>query len=201
MSWGVIVLAAGCSSRMGRPKMTLPWGGSTVLARVLETLAIAMGGRPASAIVVTGGDGEAVGAEVARLEAARRLGAACVANPDYRNGEMMDSLAAGLRSLPPGTGRALIALGDQPQLSAAAAAAVIEAAERSDAPIVAPVHGGRRGHPWAVSAGLWPELAAAHTARAFLGSREGLIEECPADATVLKDLDSPEDYERERPRA
>jgi molybdenum cofactor cytidylyltransferase len=201
MRWGIIVLAAGMSSRMGRPKMILPWDGATVLARVLETLAAAMGDRPAAAVVVTGGDEEAVRAEVSRVaqRLAARMSVACARNPDFRNGEMIDSMRVGLRSLPAEAEVALLALGDQPQLSVEAARAVIEAAERSASPIVVPACGGRRGHPWAVARPLWDELRRAKTARDFLEPRRAEIEECPADATVLKDLDSPEDYAREAP--
>jgi molybdenum cofactor cytidylyltransferase len=177
--------------------MTLGWDGATVLGRLLETLALAMGGREPGAVVVTGADEEAVRAEVAKL--APRLGAACASNPDYRNGEMIDSLRVGLRSLPAGVEWALVAIGDQPQLSVKAARAVIEAAERSASPIVVPVHGGRRGHPWAVGRALWDELCRAGTARDFLDAHPAEIEERAADGTVLKDLDLPEDYEREAP--
>jgi molybdenum cofactor cytidylyltransferase len=197
MRWGIVVLAAGTSSRMGRPKMTLTWDDATVLGRVLETLGSAMGERRPAAVAVTGADEEAVRAEVARHAAS--LPAACARNPDYGDGEMIGSLRVGLGSLPPDADRALVALGDQPQLSVEAARAVIEAAERSAAPIVVPVCGGRRGHPWAVGRALWDELGRAATARDFLDARRAEVEEVAADETVLKDLDFPEDYERERP--
>jgi len=195
MRWGIVVLAAGTSTRMGRPKMVLPWGGTTVLGKVLETLAGAMGGRRPSTIVVTGGDEEAVRAEVTRLSSC--LAASCASNPDFRNGEMMDSLRVGLRNLPPEVECALVALGDQPQLSLEAARRVIEAAERSVSPIVVPVHGGRKGHPWAIRRPLWASLAESRTARDFLDAHQADIERSEADATALKDLDSPEDYERD----
>jgi CTP:molybdopterin cytidylyltransferase MocA len=77
---------------------------------------------------------------------------------------------------------------------------MIEAAERfrcADPRL--PVCGGRRGHPWAIARGLWAELSAAPTARDFLSGRPADIAECAADSSVLKDLDSPEDYRRESP--
>jgi molybdenum cofactor cytidylyltransferase len=214
MRWGIIVLAAGISSRMDRPKMTLSWDGTTVLGRALETLAEAMGDRGPAAVVVTGGDEEAVRAEVSRVAGrlaarvatplaerlAARMSVACAPNPDFRNGEMIDSLRAGLANLPSEAEIALVALGDQPQLSVEAARAVIEAAERSASPILVPVHEGRRGHPWAVARPLWDELRRARTARDFLEARRAEVAECASDETVLKDLDTPEDYERESRR-
>jgi molybdenum cofactor cytidylyltransferase len=38
MSISAILLAAGQSKRMGRPKMLLPWGNTTVLGKVIETI-------------------------------------------------------------------------------------------------------------------------------------------------------------------
>jgi hypothetical protein len=52
---------------MGRPKMTLPWGNMTVLARVLETLDLAMGDRGPPWSLLQGGDEIAVRAEVSRI--------------------------------------------------------------------------------------------------------------------------------------
>ncbi len=199
MVWGIVVLAAGMSSRMGRQKLLLDWGGTTVLGRVLETLAAAAGGRAPRTVAVAGCDEEAIGAELARiaklLGPSLRIGRAL--NPDFRNGQMIDSVRVGLSALPEEAETALIVLGDQPQLSVEAARGVLEAAERSGAPIVAPVHRGRRGHPWAVARGLWDELGRAASARDFLEARRADIEEIAADFTVLKDLDSPEDYRRE----
>lgn len=197
MNWGVIVLAAGMSSRMGRQKLLLPWGATTVLGRVLETIAEAMAGRTASAIVVTGSDEDAVRAEIANH--ALGLPFRWVHNSDYRDGQMIGSLRVGLQSLSDSVNMALLVLGDQPQLSAHAATAVIDAAENSGALIVAPVHHGRRGHPWAIGRELWEELIRADKACDFLDTRQSDVKECAADESVLKDLDTPDEYLREAP--
>ena len=36
MKLGVVILAAGASSRMGRPKLLLPWSGTTVIGHLLN---------------------------------------------------------------------------------------------------------------------------------------------------------------------
>jgi molybdenum cofactor cytidylyltransferase len=197
MTWGIVLLAAGMSERMGRPKLLLPWSGTSVIGRVLTTLSDAMGDRNPELAVITGAETDRIRVEVERR--CRGMRAACIVNPDYRNGEMMDSLRVGLKKLSPGVERALVVLGDQPQLSVEAARLVIEASERSAAPIVVPVHRGRRGHPWSIGRALWDALCGAATARSFLDARRVDIEETAADGTVLADLDTPEDYEREEP--
>ena len=52
-----IILAAGQSKRMGQPKMLLPWGETTVLGQVIETVQSAGVG---NILVVTGGAREQV---------------------------------------------------------------------------------------------------------------------------------------------
>jgi len=59
----------------------------------------------------------------------------------------------------------------------------------------------RRGHPWLVQASLWPALLAmqaGQTLRDFLNRHAAQIEYVEVDTpSILKDLDTPEDYERE----
>jgi len=49
---GAVVLAAGLSQRMGRPKMILPWGDTTVIRQVVSVLLTA---KVDDIVVVTGG--------------------------------------------------------------------------------------------------------------------------------------------------
>jgi CTP:molybdopterin cytidylyltransferase MocA len=60
----------------------------------------------------------------------------------------------------------------------------------------------RRGHPWLVPRALWAELLGLGTPltlRDFLNAHAGDIAYVEADQTVLKDLDTPADYQREKP--
>jgi molybdenum cofactor cytidylyltransferase len=207
-----VILAAGQSRRMGQPKMLLPWGETTVLGWVVAVLAQALQAdtradleagkrmdRP-EIVVVTGGQHEAVEAEAARL--AEKFPVRCVHNPAYESGEMLSSLQCGLAALGPEVESALIGLGDQPQLSLDAARKVVAAFESSGARLVVPSYNLRRGHPWLVQRDLWGEimsLKAPGTLRNFLNSQAGEILYAEADQTILKDLDTPEDYQRERP--
>ncbi|HLF81383.1 MAG TPA: NTP transferase domain-containing protein, partial [Anaerolineales bacterium] len=86
-----VLLAAGESRRMGRPKLTLPWGpGGSVVSQVVARFREA-GADPV--LVVTGGD---------RKEVERALddsGVHCLFNPNYRQGGMLSSIKVGLGRL------------------------------------------------------------------------------------------------------
>jgi molybdenum cofactor cytidylyltransferase len=192
-----IILAAGLSQRMGQPKMLLPWGETTVLGQVISTFSQT---GVDEIIIVSGGAREAVEAEVARL--AEKFPVRCIHNPAHESGGMLESLQCGLAALGPEAESTLIGLGDQPQLSLSAARKVVAAFESSGARLIVPSYNLRRGHPWLVQRRLWAELLALkapQTLRDFLNAHAGEILYVETDQTILKDLDTPEDYQRERP--
>jgi molybdenum cofactor cytidylyltransferase len=205
----VILLAAGESRRMGQPKLLLPWGETTVLGQVVTMFTAGllsntnMDKRIDSdneILVVTGGVRELVEAEVARL--AERYPLRAVYNPEYAQGGMLSSIQAGLAALGPGTRAALIGLGDQPQVQEETVRHICATFAQTESPIVIPSFHGRRGHPWLATRLLWPEILAfppSTTPRQFLDAYTGQIEYVAADKSILQDLDTPEDYNRQRP--
>lgn len=186
-----IVLAAGLSSRMGQPKMLLPWGERTVISQVVHTLQQA----DVPQIVVVTGEQHTAIAGVLHNTSAR-----VVFNPDFQNGSMLTSLQVGLRALAPHTLMALVTLGDQPQMQAFTVQAVTSGWQTTRAPIVAPSFQMRRGHPWALDASLWKaalDLEPPHTLRdlfSLAGDRTHYV--VLQTPTILQDLDTPEDYAR-----
>jgi molybdenum cofactor cytidylyltransferase len=206
-----VILAAGASKRMGQPKMLLPWGKTTVLGQVIETMAEALaqniptsgnvGVQDASEIViVTGGAREQVEGLVSQL--AGSLPVRCVFNPEHEAGEMLSSLQRGLAALGPEVESALIGLGDQPQVNLSAARKVVSAFESPGARLIIPSANMRRGHPWLVERSLWGEILSMQppqTLRDFLNTHAGEICYVETDASILKDLDTPEQYSREKP--
>ncbi len=190
-----VILAAGESRRMGQPKLLLPWGKTSVLGQVIETLSAA---ELTEMVVVTGGWHSAVEAEAARL--AQRQPVRTVFNPNYAAGEMLSSVQRGLRALPPECEAALIALGDQPQMQAWVVRKVIEAFAQDGAALVIPSWRGRRGHPVLVARTLWDEILALnppHTLRDLFSRLP--VTYVAGDESILRDLDTPDAYMHEKP--
>ena len=188
-----VVLAAGESRRMGTPKQLLPLGPRRVIEWVLAALVKA---GLDEIIVVTGyrrGEVEA---------ALTPHPVRCIYNPDYAAGEMLSSIQAGLRALGPQAEAALVVLGDQPQLQATVVQAILQAYRAGGGErIYIPTYEGRRGHPICLPRPFWEGvLALPWTAslRDLLRQHGADIVEVPVPTpSILRDLDTPADYERE----
>ncbi|MEW5872119.1 MAG: nucleotidyltransferase family protein [Chloroflexota bacterium] len=197
---GAVILAAGLSQRMGRPKMTLPWGRRTVIGQVVSVMARA---GVEEVRVVTGGAREQVEAALHDL----RMAAASIQtvfNPRFAEDHMLLSLQTGLASLPEDVQAALVALGDQPQVQVEVVQAVIQAYQETGAALVVPSYQMRRGHPWLIERGLWEKVLALHpphTLRDVLNQNAAQIHYLPVETdTVLRDLDTPQEYASQRPQ-
>lgn len=190
-----VVPAAGLSRRMGRPKLHLPVGSSTVIARMLAALR-----QPhvAATLVVVRPDDEA-------LRAAAAACGAIVVQPETPPAEMRQSVEYALgeierRFAPDSRDGWLLAPADHPLLDRVVLESIITAWRAAPEKIAVPVHQGRRGHPT-----IFPYRMAAEVFR--LPADQGLNRllqihaadvaqiETPSPA-VLTDLDTPEDYAR-----
>ena len=153
-----LILAAGQSKRMGQPKMLLPWGKTTVLGQIIQTLKHA---DISDILVVTG----AARTDIEKICAAYETLVAH--NPDYANGEMLSSVQTGLRSLRKKTPAqaALICLGDQPQVQEGSVRAVVRRYIETEANLIVPSYQVRRGHPWLAARPLWEEILSSQSFR------------------------------------
>ena len=188
-----IVLAAGISKRMGRPKMVLPWGLTSVLGQVVQVIAEA---GVHEILVVTGGDKHIVESEILRLTSTFPVRS--VFNENYETGGMMSSVQAGVRAISPESNAVLIALGDQPQIKLDTIIQVISCHEKTMAEIVVPSYNKKRGHPILISVDSLPALEAfgeSRSLRDYLNSKQDQIEYVDADASILMDIDTPDDYQ------
>jgi CTP:molybdopterin cytidylyltransferase MocA len=132
-----VVLAAGRSSRMGRPKQLAELAGRPLLEHVLATLAAA----PLDGVVV------ALGAHACRIQAQVDLhGAVPFVAPGWREG-MGTVLAQTAAAYGPGRDALVVALGDQPLVNAAAVGALVAAWRGGAGPVVSAAYDGRPGHP------------------------------------------------------
>jgi molybdenum cofactor cytidylyltransferase len=191
-SIAAIVLAAGGSTRLGRPKMLLDFGGRTLLARaVAPHLEAAL-----AAVVVVLGHDAAVVLAAARLPDDPRL--RIVVNEGWREG-MASSIRRGLGAAPDADA-VLIALADQPELDAARVRAVVEAWD-GRAPLVVPMADGRPTHPVLFARTLSGEL---ERLAGDVGARS-VVEAHRRSATCLPlapllDVDTEDDYQAARAR-
>ena len=185
-----VVLAAGLSTRMGQAKPLLPWGKRTVVEHILSVL---MECPVDEILVITGHEREAV---------ERRLAPGpvrAVFNPHYATGEMLSSIQVGLRSTTADV--ALIVLGDQPALERSAVEMIVAAYQAGRGDIVIPSYQRRRGHPLLIGRRHWADILAlsdGQTLREFFRSVGREIHHVEAATpVVLRDMDTPADYERE----
>ena len=192
-----MVLAAGLSSRMGAPKVLLPWEGNrTILEHIiLQVLAAGV----EQIVVVTGRAAEDM------RQIAEGAGARTVHNPDYQTGEMLSSLKVGLKALPQQIAAALVVLGDQPRIQVETVRAVVAAFAEGRSGIIAPSYQMRRGHPILIDRRYWGELLALPAdgaLRDLLNAHAAEIAYVVVDAdSVLHDVDTPDEYQQERRKA
>jgi len=189
-----VVLAAGQSKRMGKNKMLLPWGKSTVIAHIVSTLSIA---GVEDILIVVGGLQKQI------TLALRDYHLEIIYNKDYRNGEMLTSIKLGIQSLKNESDAALIVLGDQPQIDADIIQAILARYESSNSQIIVPSYKMKRGHPLLIARPLWNSLlkiTPPMTLRNFLELNNKLIDYLVVDdQSVTQDLDTPDDYFRYKP--
>jgi molybdenum cofactor cytidylyltransferase len=186
---GAVVLAAGLSQRMGRPKMTLPWGDTTVIGQVVRVL---LDASVDYILVVTGGAQNDVESALAGMPVHT------IFNPEFSNGEMMQSLRVGLTAFHKEINAALVVLGDQPQIELNVVKSILTAYQQGHNEIVVPSFQSRRGHPWLVDRALWSVLLdkdAISTMRQFLNQFGKQIRYVDVGTdSIFQDLDTPEDY-------
>jgi molybdenum cofactor cytidylyltransferase len=189
-----LVLAAGMSRRMGTNKLLLPFGERTVLGQVIAVLQDC----PLDEIVVvTGHEGKQVRASLDR-QALRHRGLHFAHNPCYASGEMLSSVQAGLEEMRSDCDAALVVLGDQPQLERRVVEQVIAA--RQPGAVMVPSFDRRSGHPILVDRARWADVLAlppGANLREVLRAHADWVCYVEVDTeTILRDVDTPEDYER-----
>lgn len=183
-----VVLAAGGSTRMGKPKQLLPVGDEPMLRRV--TAAVCATGL-AQVVVVIGAHWAIV------RQALDGLPVEVVRNEEWSRG-LSTSLRTGLRALRPEIQAALIVLADQPALTPELLGALVNRYRATGAAVVAPVHHGRRGNPVLFDRALFSDLMAVEGdrgGRMLLARHEQEIEQVETeDAAVLMDIDTWQEY-------
>lgn len=173
-----ILLAAGESARMGRPKQLLDWGGTTLVTAQVETL-LATGCRPV--VVVLGAHEQRV-----RRVIPARADVQITTNRQWSTGRA-SSIRSGARAVPSAVDAVVVTSVDQPTTPEVIAPLVDALRSAPTARIVVPRHDGRNGHPPLFDSSLLPEL------RCVTERHEGLrqVRRRHSEHTTFVDLDNP----------
>ena len=181
-----LVLGAGGSRRLGRPKQLLPYGDGTLLGHVVGVARTC----PFDQLVVAiGGAADEVRATV------DLVGADVVVNDAYGAG-CSSSIAAGLGIVDPRCDAMVLLLGDQPGVTAATVTALLEG--RGSAPLAICRYDDGRGHPIAFTRSAFADLADLPGDKGvwrLLDQRAGDVTEVPVAGQIPLDVDTPEDYQ------
>ena len=181
-----LVLAAGGSNRLGRPKQLLPFGERTLLDHALAT---ARACRFDQLLVALGGSADEVRERVDLSETQ------VVENRSYGTG-CSSSIAAAVSALDPRCDALVLLLGDQPGVTPATVRALV--AGRGGAPLAVCRYEDGRGHPFAFGRPLFGELAGLHGDKGvwkLLDRRAAEVVEVAVRGPVPLDVDTWEDYQ------
>lgn len=189
-----VIPAAGHSRRMGRPKLLLPLGGMTVIARLLKVLKDSQVSHPA--VVVRKDDTDLI------REVQNAGGWAIKPNADPP--EMRQSVEIALEEIrgrfsPSQEDGWMLIPADHPVLSNDVVEKLVQAWQKTSAEILVPVCNGRRGHPTIFSWRLVDQISTIPEDAGLnwlVHSGEVSIEEVIVDdPAIFTDLDTPDDYE------
>lgn len=181
-----VVLAAGSSSRLGRPKQLLPFGDGVLLDVVLN---LVRHGDFAQRIVTLGGSADEVKAAV-DLSAFD-----VVLNADFRSG-CSSSIGAAIGAVDASIDGIVLLLGDQPMMRSETIDAVVRA--RGGAPIAVARYRDGIGHPFVLSRATFPALGALHGDRGVWKLIERLgtaVARVDVASSMPRDVDTEADYQ------
>jgi len=185
-----VILSAGESSRMGRPKALLPIDGQTFIEKIVGALKDAQVGK---VLVILGHNAEEMRRRIEHLPVE------ILVNPNYKMGQL-SSLQTAVRRLEADgdCDGMLVHLVDHPYIDAKLVKVMIERFYDGGKLIVVPRYGAKRGHPVIFSRKLFGELLAApmdQGAKAVVNAhRDETLEIDTQDSGVTVDIDTPEMY-------
>ena len=191
---GVVILGAGRSRRMGRPKLLLPWGKTSVLGHLIAQWQ-GLGAKQVAFVCAAGDQPGLLELERLGFPATNRI-----SNPAPNRG-MFSSVqsAAQWQGWQPALTHWAIVLGDQPLVLGETLRRLLEFSAARPDMICQPAREGHGRHPVVLPRAAFLALAdsAAPNLKAFLQARAAEVSYCTAQDPGLEvDLDRPEDYER-----
>ena len=192
-----VVLSAGESSRMGRPKALLPIDGQTFIERIVAAVKQAKVGK---IIVILGHNARELQSKISHLPVEILI------NTDYKLGQL-SSLQLAVRYLQPDLDcdGMLVHLVDHPYLAPALVEEMIRRFYETKKRIIVPKFHGKRGHPVIFSNALFDEILSApmeEGAKAVVNAhRAETLEIETEEDGIAVDIDTPELYQQHVRRA
>jgi molybdenum cofactor cytidylyltransferase len=183
-----VILAAGLSERMGKPKPLLKFKDKTFLEQIIFVLKTS----DVDAVTVV------LGAQAETIEKSVDLsGTNVVINKDYKKGQL-SSLIAAIKNTPEQTEAILLCLADCPFITKDLVNSIIVKFRQTDSPIIVPVFNKERGHPTLFASSLFDQLLNApqdQGARYVLYSNQDKVTELETpDPAARISIDTPADY-------
>lgn len=192
-----VVLSAGESSRMGRPKALLPIDGQTFIEKIVAALKQTKVGK---IIVILGHNARELQSKISHLPVEILI------NTDYKLGQL-SSLQLAVRNLQPDLecDGMLVHLVDHPYLAPDLVEEMIRRFYETKKRIIVPKFHGKRGHPVIFSNALFDEILKApmeEGAKAVVNAhRAETLEIETEEEGIAVDIDTPELYQQHVRRA
>lgn len=187
--FAAIVLAGGLSKRMKEFKPLLPLGKATITDHAISLFKNVN----VNAYLIVGyrGDDIIAGIKIKDITIFN--------NPDYEQG-MMTSVQTGVRQLPPGYDAFFVLPVDIPLVKPSTIKQLMTAVQENPGKIIYPTYQGKKGHPPLIPTSLIPQILEWDKdggLNAVLKEHENqALEIAVDDRFILKDIDTPEDYQR-----
>ena len=182
-----VILAAGGSRRMGKPKQELKIGGKSLAGIVIDNVLASI----VDEIILVTQPGLPLTDEIISPDIKR------VVNQEWKTGQS-SSMKAGLEALDPESDAVMFFMADQPMVDAGIINDLLMTYHESDKPIVAPLYNGKKGSPVLFNRNLFDELKAVEGDK---GGRD-LLKSHPVEYVDIEsplagmDVDTPEEYKR-----
>ncbi len=190
MKWGVMILAAGEATRMGKAKMLLPFKKTTILAHLIEEITLV---EPNIIQLVTGYYHDLIQAQISTDKVD------IIQNPHYKLG-MSSSIQVGLTAMIkacPDLDFLVIVVSDQPYLNQSILLRLLTKQQQTAKGIIASSYNGIKGTPVLLSSAYFSHL---YNLTGDKGARV-ILQQFPDDIATIEfengalDIDTPEDYE------
>jgi molybdenum cofactor cytidylyltransferase len=198
VAFGIVILAAGASTRMGRCKLLLPWGEKTIVTHLLD-LWRSLGAAQIAPVI-----------DPSNQLLRKALADSGFSPLDWiENASPQLGMFSSLQAASRWTGwlstltHWIICLGDQPHIQISTLRELLDAARKNPTRICQPALHGRAAHPIILPANNFRELAQCNVPnlRAYVRMHEAFRLRLPVeDPGVFEDLNTPEDYARWKPK-